>query len=331
MHVHLFRHSISGFENEGHEVKVLSREKDITVELLDVFDIKHTPLSRTKSGQFGTEREWIPRAFHVLNSLYAFDPDVAVSRLNPATIVGSQLVGCPIVVFDQSERDGWLQRFLYTQPTQLHTPRSFQKSLGDHHHRYDGFHELAYLHPNRFDPDPEALREHGVEPTDTYSVLRFVAWDAHHDSENLATSAAERQRLVEFCSQYGSVYVSSEIELDDGYEIPVPPHLLHQLLYFADLHVSDSGTTPIEAGLLGTPTLCFNALVNEFGIYRELVDDYGAIIVENEVEAIETRIEEIVDSTAADGEWSRTRDRIAGDKIDLTEYIMDAIAEVGSS
>ena len=54
---------------------------------------------------------------------------------------------------------------------------------------YAGYHELAYLHPNRFRPDPAALDAFGVSPDEPYSIVRFVSWQAVHDRRERGLSA----------------------------------------------------------------------------------------------------------------------------------------------
>ena len=61
------------------------------------------------------------------------------------------------------------------------TPEAYQEAAGPHHLRYRGYHELAYLHPRYFTPDPAVLGEAGLAPGEPFTLVRFVGWAAGHD------------------------------------------------------------------------------------------------------------------------------------------------------
>jgi len=49
-HVHFFHHPIRLLQEEGHELLVTSRDKEMALELLDRLGVPHTPLSRHSGG-----------------------------------------------------------------------------------------------------------------------------------------------------------------------------------------------------------------------------------------------------------------------------------------
>ena len=329
-HVHLFRHAIRELAAD-HSVVVTSREKDLTTDLLDAYDIEHTVLSSKGMRKIDLITEWIARDLRTLRYDYRYDPDVIVSRLNPTAVHAAVMTGAKSVVFHDHEGSNGLAELLAPFTDRFCTPATFEGDFGDSHRRYDGFQELAYLHPDRFTPDRSTLREHGVDPDEPYFVLRFVSMGAHHDVGLEGLSAATKRRLVEELSEHGEVYVSSEGPIPDelsAQELPVPPEAMLDLLYDASLMVTDSNTMATEAGLLGTPVVRSGAYASdEFSNFSTLAE---AGLVDSVPEATETvdRALELAADPDANARWEQRRDAFLEDKIDVTEYIIETVLEV---
>lgn len=332
--VHLFKHPIQEFTDRGCRVRVASREKDVTTQLLDAYGIDHVPISNARGGPLSRLREFVARESRLIRSARSFRPDVVVSQVDPGATHAARLAGARSVVFDDSEHE-WLAATL-THPFAdvVCTPDAFENEFGGVHRRYDGYHELAYLHPNRFVPRPEALERAGVDTDERYFVLRFVSWTAHHDLGRTGFSWETKRQLVETLDQYGTVYVTSEESLPpelERYQLSVSPDLVHDLLAFADLYVGDSQTMATEAAILGTPAIRSNSFVgdDDMGNFRELEERYGLIrSIADETEVIRQAVQfaRSPPTTA----WRRRRERLLADTIDVASFIVDTIAEVGA-
>ena len=329
-HVHLFRNAITALEERGHEVSVTSREKDVTIELLDAYGIDHTPLSQKKSGSLALPREWVGRELRLLRYMWTKSPDVVLSHLNPAAAHVSRLLGVPNIVFHDTEVAGAVERFTAPFAEVVCTPATFDRDVPGRQLRYEGFHELAYLHPARFEPDPKPLYRAGIDPDEPFSVVRLVAMDAHHDVGSDGFSKEDVAALVEGLSEYGDVYVTGENDLPGelaAYEAPVPPEAMLDLLAFADLFVGNSGTMANEAGLLGTPAVRYNALGSEMGVYEEL-SAYGLVAsTMDSDEAIEQAVT-LAGDPEAGARWRRRRRELLAEKIDVTALAVELAEEV---
>ncbi|NIB98539.1 DUF354 domain-containing protein [Halobacterium sp. R2-5] len=332
-HVHLFRHAVEAFRERGHEVRVASREKDVTTDLLDAFGIEHTVLSRKRSGATGVVREWSTRGARLARLAAGFRPDVVLSRLNPASAHVASLFGVPNVVFHDNEVAGLLDRVTAPFAEVVATPAAFDRDLPTEHVRYQGFHELAYLHPARFTPDADRLRAAGVDPAEPYSVVRLVAMDGHHDAGSDGFSQGALAALVEGLDDHGEVYVSSEADLPGdlaAHAMPVPAEAMHDLLAFADVYVGDSATVATEAGVLGTPSVRYNPLDTEMGNFASLAE-YGLVqSTQSEREAVETALGLAADPDAG-RRWRRRRRDLLADNIDLTSFVVELTEEVAAS
>lgn len=330
---HLFRNAILELRDRGENVTVLSREKEMTTTLLDAYGVEHTPMSSNRgrlAGVPGLAVEWSARSLRVLRALRSADPDVVVSHVNLPAVYASRLVGATSVVFTDVEVTPILSNLTYPVMDVVCTPETFEHDIGRQQRRYNGFHELAYLHPSRFDPDPARLDSHGVSPDEPYSVLRFVGWDAYHDVGQDGISPATKRTLVDRLAEVGPVYISSEADLPPALEdhaLPVPPHLGHDLLAHANLYVGDSQAMAAEAAVLGTPALRLNTFVGDEDMSKfvELEEEYGLLFsLADEAELVDRA----TTLARADNDgWRAKRDALVGDKIDVTAFMLETIEE----
>ncbi|MGM0605612.1 MAG: DUF354 domain-containing protein [Halobacteriota archaeon] len=331
-HVHLFRNAIRSLAGDGHTVGVTSREKELTTRLLEAYDIEHTRLSSQSDRPIGLLAEWAHREVRTARYARRFDPDVIVSRLNPPAVHAAKLVGAGSVVFHDHEQAERIARLTAPLTDRFCTPLGYNGDLGASHRRYDGYHELAYLHPNRFTPDPDVLGKYGVDPDERYFVLRFVSMRAHHDVGRNGFSKRGKRQIASALSQHGPVYVSEEDDLSpefDATPLPIPPEHVHHLLAHASLLATDSNTMATEAGLLGTPVVRSNSFaesaqlstfveLGEYGLVRSYNDESNALRVADELAA----------ARDANGNFERRREELLEGKIDVTAYMLEQIAEV---
>lgn len=328
-HVHLFKHAIRALDDRGDDVRVLSREKEVTTRLLDAAGIEHTPVSRKGESPLALAREWVGRELRVARAARRFAPDVVVSRLNPAAVHAARLTGAPSVVFHDTEAAGLLASATLPLADVVCTPAGFPQRWSGQR-RYAGYQELAYLHPSRFDPDGEALRRAGVAVDEPYSVLRLVAGDAHHDYGNESLPPETVGRVVDTLADLGPVYASVEGDGDPppGTEpLPVPPEGLHDLLAFADCYVGDSNTTAVEAGLLGTPALRYDTFgADALDNFVELESDYGLVASTDDPDRLLELVRGVAGQpAAAERRWREARNRVLADKIDVTGFLLDLL------
>lgn len=330
--VHLFAPAAEALDAGGHDVTVAAREKDVTTDLLDAAGVPYAVVSRAGSGPLSRIGELLEREIGILRLARRVDPDVVVSQVDPAAVHAARLVGARAVVFDDSEHERLAASLTHRFADVVCTPAGFDREVPNQR-RYDGFHELAYLHPNRFTPDPAALRRHGVDPESSYAVVRFVAWDAHHDIGRSGFSPAGKRQLVESLAEHGTVYVTAEGDppaAADGSSVPV--EAIHDLLAFADCYVGDSQTMATEAAVLGTPAVRTSAFVGDGDMsnFRELEAEYGLLRSFADEDAAIDRAVEFLDAPPREA-LARRRERLLADKTDVTAFLLDVIAETDAS
>jgi len=339
--VHLFKNVIRELEDLGHEPFVASRSKEVTTDLLDEYDIPHAPLTASGGSLPALVGEQLLREVRLLSIARQFRPDVIVGRLSPSAAHVSRLVGCTNVVVSDTRVDSTLLWTLHRVSTfpfvdTVCAPPQFDLPVDSTSRRALDFQELAYLHPEFFEPRPSVLQEYGVDPDEPYFVVRLAGWDAHHDVGYSGLSLAATRELVSFLEQHGTVYVSAEGTTPDGlegYEVPIPPDAIHQLLYFADVYVGDSGTMASESAMLGTPAVRANTMVGEGdeNVFVELEERYGLLrSFEDERDALE-EVKRRVSNGIDHDRWRAARQRLVEDHRPVTETVVSAILEAGNS
>lgn len=333
-HVHLFKHAIAELDEAGHEIAVTSRKKGIITDLLDAYSIDHQPISRARASRFAILPEWALREYRLLTLAREFRPDVVVSHFSPSAVHAAHVAGARSLVFNNDETTiEAAGQITLPFATVIYTPRAFSTDLGPKHRRYDGYHELAYLHPDRFEPSTEILEANDIDPTDDFFVLQFDAWDTDQADGNSGFSPQARRDVVQFLDQHGDVYVSLDGTIPDelaATELPVPPEHIHHLLAAANLYAGDSPTMALEAGTLGTPsTLAVPADTPARGHLQHLEAEYSLVLAfEAESEAVVTIKNLAVDPKATE-RWADRREQLLADSIDVTAFMVDTIRKQG--
>jgi len=192
---------------------------------------------------------------------------------------------------------------------------------------YPGYHELAYLHPNRFLPDPNVLSEIGLTNDSPFFLLRFNAFKAHHDVGVHGLSFDNKLKLVRFLEKHGRVLITTEKEIEPElkpYQLPVSPEKAHSLLYYATMLIGDSQTMTSEAAVLGTPSIRSNSFVGKISYLEEEQYKYGLTygFQPTQSEEMFRKIFELISMPSLKAEWQRRRIRMLEDKIDVTAFFV---------
>lgn len=330
---HFYRPIVEELADRGHDVYVCVRDKEMTCALLDAFGIEYAVLASARESVPGKLLMQLEYEYRLLQVARQVRPDVITSIGGIEISHVAPLVGAKTIAFDDTAAR---TAQLVTAPSLdvVCTPAAFNRPVRGERRPYDGYHELAYLHPDRFDPDPAVLRDCGLEPDDTYFVVRFAAFDAHHDVGEHGFGSEAKRRLVQELADHGTVYVSSETPLDLGPEavnLPVPPHRIHDLLAFADLYVGDSGTMATEAAMLGTPAVRTSSMAKEDDLsnFVELEEEYGLLYSYSETEATLEQVRSLLDQPALSAAFDRRRQQLLEDKIDVTAFAVRELESLG--
>jgi len=275
-HVHLFKNLVRKLQNNGAEVLFTCRSKEHEVQLLKHYGFRFESFGRKYHTSAGKILGLFK--FDVKECLYGikFKPDLFLSHGSIYAAHAAYFLRKPhISLEDTGNRE---QVRLYLPFTQcVLTSDVFPKDYGDKQIRFKSHHELAYLHPNQFIPDPLFKEEIGLKPDEKYIIIRFVAWNATHDKGQKGIGQKNKNILVKKLAETYRVFISSEQPLPKElheYMPTFPPHLMHDALFHSDLYIGEGTTMAMEAALLGTPAIYINSLK-----YSNISDlaEYGLI------------------------------------------------------
>lgn len=324
--MYLWHNAIPILLREENEVLILARDHGPTCELLSRYGLQYTVYGKASHMKLGKILQ-LPN--HFIKSL-----DL-ISRFRPDILIGGGLIGMyisailkkPMLTFADNEEVSSFE--LYNAKyfiSAIITPSCYLKNLGKNQIRIDGYKELAYLHPNYFKPDPSVYTELGIGSHERYVVLRFGSFEAVHDINRKGFSQNDKYRLVEELTNQTRVFISAEGNLPAGlerYKLPTAYHRIHQVLYFAQLLIGDTGTMAWEAAVLGTPTVVSASFTPHFGNFLELEKKYDLIYCFQDADKAIDKALELIRQPNLKKQWAIKRQKLLDDKIDVTQFMID--------
>lgn len=326
-HVHFFKYFYYDLIKKGHKVKVVAVEKEISILLLKKYNIPFVKLGRNPKTTIGKIFFLFISILKLLVLSFSFKPDMFYSIAGIRSSIVAFLLRKNSFVFDDTEHSTKEIALYKPFATKIFTPDCFLDDLGPKQVRYSGYHELAYLHPNRFKPNPKVLKEIGLTENDIFFVVRFVSWEATHDVGQKGLSLEDKRKLIELLKPQGKIIISSEKELPtefEEYRMKICPTKMHDLLYYATMYVGESGTMATESSLLGVPSILINPLAKTAGNHIDLQNNNLQFYFDDLI-ASYTKIESIINNQESKQLNKVNLNKILISKIDVIYYIISSL------
>ncbi len=327
-HVHFFRNPIQLLKDTGHEVIVTSRDKDVTLDLLEELGIPNLKLSVAKQGGFfSLLAELLQRVFALSRVVRANKPDVMASIGGTFIAHAGFLTRTQSLVFYDTENAKLQNLITYPLATRVIVPDCYSAWLPRSSERYRGYHELSYLHPSYFSPDESIAKVNGFDDLRDNFIVRVVSWQANHDIGEEGWTPELLLSVVEHLAQRGKVHLVAEGEVPAA----LTPYLyqgntseLHHVMARCRLFVGESATMASECAVLGVPAIY--AAHTSRGYIVEQQDRYGLVrdmpdFSENTL--IET-VGEMLQLSSQD--YQRKRQVLLEECIDVAAYVVDRIS-----
>jgi len=327
-HVHICKNIVHNLENDGHEVKIVARSKDITLYLLDIYGFKYEIVGKNYKGLAKKAYGMLMSDLNALRVAKKFKPDI-LAWGGPYLAHVSKLIGKPHIGFTDTEHAGLTNWLSNPFSDVIVTPACYKGKINPKKHvTYNGYEELTYLHPNYFKPDPAVLDDLGLNKEDKFIILRFVAWQASHDVGQYGMSPAMRMEYVSKLENYGKVFIVAEEKPKkefDKYKPRILPEKFLSLLYYAQLYIGEGGSTATEAAILGTPSIHISSTAKYCGNFEDLHKNYRLIYTfSDDRQALEKAIE-ILEDPDSKRKWRQRREKMLKEKIDVTAFMTDFI------
>ena len=333
----MYKNAARELESDGHTVRILGRDYDCTVPLLEYYGLTYELYGKCDPSKFSLFRELPNHYTNIFRKVRELNPDLIFGYGAYSAHAGT-IAGAPVITVFDSEptRLDHLVSKPFTS-VQL-TPTAFRKDLGDKHYTFNGFKETAYLHPDVFETTNNGVEDEldigGDEP---YVLLRFNAFGSHHDLGESGFTVSEKERLIDELSTLATVFVSDEgdqldVGLVEAESFDLHPAKIHDALAHASLLVADTQTMVTEAALLGTPAIRSNSFVgdSDMGNFKEL-EARNLIHNERTLDAVLDRANAILTDPSAQQRWQERRESYIGNCVNLTRLIVDIATEFEES
>jgi uncharacterized protein len=329
---HVFRNTINALKEKGHKIDIIIISKDVLEDLIitegwdfnNIFPegrkIKNLPM-------------YVGAGINTIKSLIRFEKylwrkkyDLIVT--DDLIVINAKIRKIPTIYFQDDDITAVPQ----TIPLLMfakHILSPFCSNMGSYQTKkisFHGFKELAYLHPNKFIPNYEVVKQFNPNRT-KYFIIRLVNLKAIHDGGKKGLNNDDVFRIIEILKPYGHTYISSERELPselNRYRINIKVTEIAHSLYFSTILISDSQTMSAEAGILGTPFIRCNDFIGKISNLNELENKYklGFGVPINNKESIFSLVENLAKKRYLKEEWISKRDNMLSDQIDLTNFMI---------
>jgi uncharacterized protein len=320
-HVHLFKHFAHAMIAKGHKVHFTVRNKEFELDLLRHEGLEFTNFGKHYRSKPGKIWGVFKFTWMVVKTALRFKPDLFLSHGSIYNAFASFFLRKPNLALEDTGNKE--QVILYKPFTKaILTSASFLKNYGDKQIYYNGYHELAYLHPRLFNADSSVLKDLGVTEGESFYMLRFVSWDATHDVGQKGLTLDEKKLLIEMLEKKGKVFISSEQNLDPVFQpycFKLPPWKMHDALAYCSLFIGEGATMASECAVLGTPAVYVNSM--QAGSINEQ-EKYGLLYHFNNGNGVIEKVKGMLNDANLKSTHMKSLNKLLADKIDVTAFLI---------
>jgi len=324
--IHILKNLAWILEKKKWQILFTAIGKDVNIPLLQKYGFNFEIAGRHYKNILAKAKGLIERDWELLRIAKNFKPDLFLSNGSVHAAHVAFLLRKPHISFEETGNLDQVLLYKYFVNA-IVTPNCINLNLGKRHIKYNGYAELAYLHPSYFNPDPAVLDELGLGKKDTFVLVRFVSWAATHDMGHSGIAIDNKRKAVKEFSKYARVFISSEIGMPSDLEqfrLRISPEKLHHIIYYAAMTYGEGAAVAVESAVLGTPSIYL--YTNGTYATRDLESRYGAIFnftesYQDQLHSIQKGVE-LLRKPDIKAEWQKKREQILKDKIDVTAFMV---------
>jgi predicted glycosyltransferase len=322
--VNLFKNAIKALMENDIDVHVIIRPRGNLVSLFqeECPTVSYTLIGQHKKTLFGKMIDMIYRDIAFLRYLSSIDFDLGVDSINLAHT--TKLFGKPTVEFVDDTEYKLAYTLIKLSAKWVIMPRCIP-AKGKNILKFNGFKELAYLHPNHFTPDKKALEEFDLKPYE-YVFMREVS------SASLNYRKLEMGRLskiLDYIKERNlkillSIEDKSLVDLFENHCIILnePVEDIYSLLHFASFTLSSGDSMARESCLAGTPAIYTggrNMAINDELIRRSFM------FKAEDAESIKKTIDYVISHDIKKEVEAKIKFAIEHEWEDTTQVILDVL------
>lgn len=330
--VHLFRNAIGILRERGHNITVTVKDLPSARQLLDACGIPWISLGKKYDALLLKGLSQARYNYRLWKIAREKKTDIAIG--SSITIAHASLFHrMKSILLDDDDADAVKLFSMFAHPfadTVLSPAALARQRIHTRDIVYAGTHELFYLHPKWFTPDPSVPEKAGIDLSKPYFIARFVSGKAYHDRGERWITMEQKLRIIRLLENYGKVYITTERAIEpelERWQLKVAPELIHHMLSFATLFVGDSQTMTSEAAILGTPALKCNSFAHKLSVPNMLEDEYDLCYAfqPEEFELMMQKAQELLATPGLKQAWNMKRERFLAAMTDPTEYLVTFI------
>ena len=330
-HFHLFKNVIAQLRDSGHGTTIAIKKKDVLENLLQSSGLPYINIlpDGRKDNKFSIALGQLKQDYQILRLSLKEKPDVLVGTSVAISHVG-KLLGIPSVNLNEDDAEAvpLYAKLAYPWATKIIAPNVCSvgkweaKKVG-----YEGYHELAYLHPENFKADKDiAARYMSLDKPVT--LIRFAKLGAHHDTGISGISDDLALQIIELLKDRSEIIITSERKFSselEPYRKAIDPKDMHHVMAHARLYIGDSQTMAAEAGVLGVPFIRFNDFVGRIGYLGELEDKYelGVGIKPSEKDRLLQAVSDFDLSEESFQNHQKKKAHMLSEKVNLAAYLFN--------
>lgn len=329
-HFHLFKNIILRL-SKSNKILISYNAKDVLDELIQNSELKALAVKVESTERVETKFDLLKQFIHKNIGFFSivrkFKPDLVIGT-SIIIVYASKLLGIKSIIVNEDDFDiiNKTAAIGYPFATSLLCPSVCRTGKWDYKTiKYNGYHELCYLHPRYFKPDLKVAKKY-IPPGEKIFLLRFAKLIAHHDSGINGISDEIAMNIIKLLEPHGRIYISSERSLSakfEKYRIKINPTDIHHVMAFCDLYIGDSQTMAAECAILGIPFIRFNDFVGRISYLNELENKYelGYGIKSEDEGKLYYKITELLSTEDLLIKWKIKQQIMLNDKIDVCDFM----------
>lgn len=327
---HFYKNIIIRLNSKGHIVKLLIKSKDILETLVKEDGLEYKNILPEPRGNSALSLFYslIKREVRILKAALKFKPDLLIGSDASVTHVGWLLRKPRIIVGEDDYHivkvHNWLMMPFVTAilaPTVCNLGPFEKKKIG-----FNGYLKSSYLHPDVFQPEYNIVKEAGLN--EPFCLIRSVGLSAHHDKGMKGLNPAIILTLItKLISSGFHVYLDSEDELPPEliqYRSEIKKTMMHHIMAFAALVISDSQSMSVEASLLGVPSIRFNDFSGKISVLEELEHKYQLTfgIPSTEPDRLFEKVDELMAEKNLKEIFHERKNKMMKEKINTLDFVV---------
>lgn len=254
--VNFFKNSILALK-KNHRVSIIYRERGKLENILkfELKDVSIQKIGEHKKTFLGKVFFQLLRDLKIVRYIKKNKIDL-VACFGSTSAISTRLCGIPYLAFD----DDFEYKIPFYHANWFCTKHIFPDSINFSNsktHKYHGFKELAYLHPNYLRVYDKILQEYNLVP-DSYVFIREISGVSLNYKEsitildNLIYEIKERGFKIVLSLEDKSL---TDVFIDNCILLEEPVSDIYSLLYNALFTISSGDTVARESAIMGVPTI----------------------------------------------------------------------------